>query len=82
MGMLAEQADYVIGVDTHRDAHAAAAIAVRTGTVWRRRRSRPTRSATGACCASRASTRERVACGDRVQRQLRFGAGDVSARPR
>jgi hypothetical protein len=31
MGMLAEQADYVIGVDTHRDAHCAAAIAVSTG---------------------------------------------------
>jgi transposase len=33
MGMLAEQADYVIGVDTHRDAHAAAALAVATGVV-------------------------------------------------
>src|SRR3954467_1329828 len=33
MGMLAEQADYVIGVDTHRDAHSAAAIAVSTGSL-------------------------------------------------
>src|SRR3954469_15852516 len=33
MGMLSESADYVIGVDTHRDAHSAAAIATRTGTV-------------------------------------------------
>jgi len=33
MGMLAEHADHVIGVDTHRDAHSAAAIATRTGTV-------------------------------------------------
>src|SRR4051794_22662783 len=33
MGMLAEQADYVVGVDTHRDAHSAAAIAVSTGAL-------------------------------------------------
>lgn len=33
MGMLAEQADHVIGVDTHRDAHSAAAVATGTGTV-------------------------------------------------
>jgi transposase len=33
MGMLAEHADHVIGVDTHRDAHSAAVVATRTGTV-------------------------------------------------
>jgi hypothetical protein len=33
MGMLAEHSDHVIGVDTHRDAHSAAAIATRTGAV-------------------------------------------------
>ena len=33
MGMLAEQADHVIGVDTHRDSHAAAAIDGATGAV-------------------------------------------------
>jgi hypothetical protein len=33
MGMLAERADHVIGVDTHRDAHSAAAITTRTGVV-------------------------------------------------
>src|SRR3954469_20047154 len=33
MGMLAEHADHVIGVDTHRDAHSAAAIATGTGSV-------------------------------------------------
>jgi len=33
MGMLAEHADHVIGVDAHRDAHSAAAIATRTGSV-------------------------------------------------
>jgi transposase len=33
MGMLAEHADHVIGVDTHRDAHSAAAVATSTGTV-------------------------------------------------
>jgi transposase len=33
MGMLAEQADHVIGVDTHRDSHAAAAISAGTGVV-------------------------------------------------
>src|SRR3954470_4135003 len=33
MGMLAEHADHVIGVDTHRDAHSAAAIATGSGVV-------------------------------------------------
>src|SRR5215216_4532882 len=33
MGMLAEHTDHVIGVDTHRDAHSAAAIATGTGTI-------------------------------------------------
>ena len=33
MGMLAEQAEYVIGVDTHRDAHSAAAITIGTGAL-------------------------------------------------
>ena len=33
MGMLAEHADHVIGVDTHRDAHSAAVVATGTGTV-------------------------------------------------
>jgi transposase len=33
MGMLAEHADHVIGVDTHRDAHSAAAMATRTGAI-------------------------------------------------
>jgi hypothetical protein len=33
MGMLADQADHVIGVDTHRDAHSAAAVATGTGVV-------------------------------------------------
>src|SRR5690348_15633112 len=33
MGMLAERADHVIGVDTHRDSHSAAAVAAATGTV-------------------------------------------------
>ena len=32
MGMLAEDVDHVIGVDTHRDAHSAAIVAV-TGVV-------------------------------------------------
>ena len=33
MGMLAEQADHVIGLDTHRDTHAAAVIATGTGAL-------------------------------------------------
>jgi hypothetical protein len=33
MGMLAERADYVIGVDTHRDTHSAAALITGTGSV-------------------------------------------------
>ena len=33
MGILAEQVDHVIGVDTHRDSHSAAVVAARTGAV-------------------------------------------------
>lgn len=33
MAILADQVDYVIGVDTHRDAHSAAIVAALTGTV-------------------------------------------------
>ena len=33
MGMLAERADHVIGVDTHRDAHSGAVVATATGAV-------------------------------------------------
>jgi transposase len=33
MGMLAERADHVIGVDTHRDAHSVAVVATCTGSV-------------------------------------------------
>src|SRR5436305_2854154 len=36
MGMLAEHADHVIGVDTHRDGQSAAAIATRTGAMLAR----------------------------------------------
>jgi transposase len=36
MGMLAERADYVIGVDTHRDSHSAAAVVAATGIVTAR----------------------------------------------
>jgi hypothetical protein len=31
--MLADQLDYVVGVDPHRDAHALAIVEVRTGAV-------------------------------------------------
>src|SRR5437660_12149056 len=31
--MLADQLDYVVGVDSHRDSHALAVVAVRTGVV-------------------------------------------------
>jgi len=33
MGILAEQVDHVIGVDTHRDSHSAAIVATQTGAV-------------------------------------------------
>lgn len=33
MGMLADQVDHVIGVDAHRDAHSAAAVAAATGAI-------------------------------------------------
>jgi transposase len=33
MGILAEQVDHVIGVDTHRDSHSAAVLVALTGAV-------------------------------------------------
>lgn len=33
MGILAEQVDHVIGVDTHRDSHSAAIVTAVTGAV-------------------------------------------------
>ena len=35
MGMLADHVDFVIGVDTHRDAHAAAVLAALSGAAVR-----------------------------------------------
>jgi hypothetical protein len=53
IGMLAEQVDHVIGVDTHRDTHAAAIVAAGTGAAGRRGRSERTRAAIGSFCGSR-----------------------------
>jgi hypothetical protein len=44
--MLADQLDYVIGVDPHRDRHALAIVEVRSGGVLLRRASTPTAPAT------------------------------------
>ena len=47
MGMLAEDVDHVIGVDTHRDAHAAAIVAI-TGVVVAQRGGQASNEASGA----------------------------------
>ena len=53
MGMLAEQVDYVIGVDTHRDAHTAAIVDASTGAVVAQTTMRGRRvGLSSGCCAS------------------------------
>ena len=53
--MLADHADFVIGVDTHRDSHAAAVIAALSGAVQAHTTIAPTRSASSDCCEARIS---------------------------
>ena len=53
--MLADQLDYVIGVDPHRDVHAIAVVEVRTGGVVYEGRSRRARAAIGGHSSSRRS---------------------------
>src|SRR3990170_2852842 len=50
VGMLADELDYVVGVDTHLDEHVLAVVAARTGLWWRGRRCRRTRAATQRRC--------------------------------
>ena len=58
--MLADQLDYVIGVDPHRDAHAIAVVEVVSGAVVSRRPSPQTVTATHALSRSSTSTAPRV----------------------
>ena len=51
--MLADELDYVVGVDTHRDAHALAVVDVALlGRSWRSRRRRRMDVATNRRCGS------------------------------
>ena len=56
-GMLADQLDYVVGVDPHRDSHALAVVEVAAARSCSRRPSPPTAAATRSARARRASTR-------------------------
>ena len=62
--MLADEVDYVIGVDTHRDQHTLAVVAAPTGAVVAQTvGGARTRAATRRRCASRTSTRAAFASG-------------------
>src|SRR4051794_30933128 len=73
VGMLAEQVDYVIGVDTHRDQHALAVVAAPTGAVVAQR----------SVAADARGYREAVRFADRFARGARAwaieGAGHYGA---
>lgn len=56
MGMLANHVDHVIGVDTHRDSHAAAVVAAISGAVTVETTIVANPFAASGCCASRACT--------------------------
>src|SRR4051794_34728880 len=73
VGMLAEQVDYVIGVDTHRDQHALAVVVAPTGAVVAQR----------SVAADARGYREAVRFADRFARGARAwaieGAGHYGA---
>jgi len=75
--MLADQADHVFGVDTHRDSHSAAILAADTAVVQGQTTIAANDVDTGGCCA-RAWERSGPSCmGGRGNGQLRRGT-DVS----
>jgi len=62
--MLADQADHVFGVDTHRDSHSAAILAADTAVVQGQTTiAANERGITGGCCASRVGTLRAVVHG-------------------
>ena len=65
--MLADEVDYVVGVDTHRDEHVLAVVAAPTGAVVAQR----------SVAATRAATRRRV--GSRLSTLAAAVSGDISA---
>ena len=65
--MLADQVDYVVGVDTHRDEHVLAVVVASTGAVVAQRSVATTRAATGRRCGSLPSTRRPACVGGRGQ---------------
>ena len=74
--MLAEQVDYVVGVDTHRDQHAVAVIDARSGAVI----AQTTTAASARGYADAVAFAERHAAGDRlwaIEGTGHYGAGLV-----
>ena len=61
--MLADELDYVVGVDTHRDQHVLAVVVAPTGAVIAQRSVRTNAAATRRRCASPTSSRRARGCG-------------------
>ncbi len=61
--MLADELDYVVGVDTHRDEHALAVVDARTGALIAQATAAAAAAATRRRCDSRIDTRQARACG-------------------
>ena len=61
--MLADEVDYVVGVDTHRDQHVLAVVAAPTGALIAQRAVRRIRVAMRRPCVSRSGTRRELASG-------------------
>ena len=68
--MLADEVDYVIGVDTHRDEHVLAVVAAPSGVVIAQRRALAL--CTGAFCNSRKRTAEGAGQSGRPLSRLRI----------
>ena len=81
--MLADEVDYVIGVDTHRDQHALAVVAAPTGAVVAQKSVAARRARLRGGGAFRGAARARRAClGDRRRRPLRRRACSLPAAQR
>ncbi len=61
--MLAEQVDYVVGVDTHRDQHALAIVDAHTGAVIAQTTTAASARGYEEPSASRIGTRPEIDCG-------------------
>ena len=79
--MLADQLDYVIGVDPHRDAHALAVVEVRTGGVVFETTVAASSGGYAAALAARRAARAGPACvRDRGHRLVRRGPDSLPRR--